>query len=315
MTANRPAAAKLLFVVLVILASTAACGDMAGFDANGTPRPPATETLIPAYVATSQSAVAGAQATSAYGQAQMSELSVRATEISLELTAAAATEQYAAKQTEAVRKETQGAYETAVFQSTQAADIAIKSTQTAVVQVALDTQATNDQVRRNAENAVVIANANAEVERIARTTESERQTQLFRTWGYRVFWSLLAIIVVVGCGMLVQSAWQFRTAIAVRAGLARFGADGKIYLTVPVAGGGVVILDPTRQFGPALAVMPGGTVSQPGIIDIPAQAQVTARSQAAELLIAANTMPVGAPRKNPLRATALGLIRKDMEPP
>jgi hypothetical protein len=316
---NRSTAAKLLIVALVMLASTIACAGGPGLGiptfAGGTPGPVATETLIPAFVATSQSAVAGAQATTAFGQAQMSELSVRATAVSLELTAAAATEQHAAKQTEGVRQETQRAYETASAQSTQAADNAIKSTQTAVVQAGLDAAATADAVRREAENAVVVANANAEVERIQEQRVSEAQTALFRTWGYRIFWSLLAILAVVACGLLVQSAWQFRVAIMVRLGLWRFGPDGKGYVTVPVAGGGVVILDPTRQFGPALAVMPGGAVSQPGILDVPLQAQVTARSQAAELLIAANTMQVGAPRKNPLRAAALGLIRKDMEPP
>ena len=307
-----------LYVLIIIVSLAFVSCSTADFmspqlQTNRTPLPTVTNTLIPAYIATAQSAQAGAEATSAYGIAQMSELSVRGTQIALELTAAAATEQHLARQTAAVSTEqaanaTRSAKQTS--DSISATDAVISTARAAESTAVVQTQ---QAVLTRAANDVIVANAQATMQAIAEQSESDRQTLLFRTWAYRVLGAIAGSLLVGALGLLIQSAWTFRTAIMVRLGLWRFGPDGKGYLTIPIAGGGIVVLDPTRQFGPALAVMPGGIVTQPGVLDMPYQAQVTARAQAAELLLAANTIRPNTP-KSSLRHAAMGIARKAYNP-
>jgi hypothetical protein len=228
-------------------------------------------TVIPPYIATDQAAALEARATIQAGQAQAADLAVRASEVALNMTAAAATEEAFVRQTE----RSHAATVTAQSNTQTAAAVEKASTAT---QIAQDHHGTETAIALG----ILQASATAEVERIAGQREAERQTLLFRTWAGRI-----ALVIVFFGGLFV--IWQSVSWILLRAfGIHRW-ANRPVVIT-PDGKGGFNVFDISRS------LQPGVTVSQDGHIqvgggtnDLQLQSQVTARAQAAELMLAANS--------------------------
>jgi hypothetical protein len=280
--------ARLLFVLMWVL--LAACsGVPAWVITDATPGPVPSATLLPGYIATAQEAEAGAQATTSYGKAQMAELEVKGTALALELTAAAATQVQLEQQTaQAItataaqatgwRQETvQAAAETDAAMGTQQAG---QSTQVSGTQQAVLTESAN---------AILVASAEAEVARIRNEQKAAEQTLLFRTWGYRVLGVVLAVLLLGGLGGAFYGTWQYRDLIASKLGLVQLGGpDGKPYMPKLLPDGSMAWVDVERSAGPVVIVRPNGAVEVSGMVELGVQNQITARAQAAALLISNN---------------------------
>ena len=284
----------LLLIILLIALLFSACSDL-----PGTPRQPAPSvTLIAPFAGTPQAAQAGAQATISHAQAEQANIALTATVISMEMTMASATDQHFERQTE------QSLTATAVA-GRQSAESTAAARQATATQQALDSQATATQraiqstatmeaisasVRSKATQAalgVIEARAAAEAHSIERKSRAEAQTALWRTWSGRIFWAAVGISFFA---ILLYCLWTFRFAVFARLGLIRWGRNGKPYVLVPTAGGGLVLLDMAKSGSPAQFIAPGGHVAPAGGIgDAGLQSQIAARGQAAELILAANT--------------------------
>lgn len=310
----------LLLISLLISLFSVACSDLPAMGVTRSPAPTRTlsptpsATLIPPFVGTQQSAQAGAQSTIASGQAEMAIVALTATIVSMEMTRAAATDQRAAHQTaqavtataEADRRSVdstataQAAQHTATRQAVEATAIAQASTAT---QSAYDSQVTatqrayestatiqaiNSSIRATATQAALVviqAQAEADARSIARKSQQEAQTQIWRTWSGRFFWAAVGVLFF---GILFYCLWTFRIAIFARLGLIRWGPGGKPFVMVPTPAG-LVLLDMTRSITPAQLVTNNSVTALGGFGDPRLQTEAAARSQAAELLLAANT--------------------------
>jgi hypothetical protein len=126
------------------------------------------------------------------------------------------------------------------------------------------------------------ASATAQVERLAEQRESERQTLLFRTWAGRI-----ALVILFAVGLFI--AWQSVSWVLLRAfGIHRL-ANRPVVIT-PDGKGGFNIFDISRSLQPGASVSQEGKIlTAGGVADPQLQNQVTARAQAAELMLAANS--------------------------
>ena len=246
-----------------------------------------TVTFIPAYIETPQAAHAQAQATLAAGEGRMAELAVQATEVSLQMTQAAATD-------EAVRRLTSEA----IWTTATAAQWAVMATQQE--RAALQTrrvelaQAENErltqavaataQARLAAETqtafGVTQAAAKAEIERIEEERQIEQATVLWRTWSGKLLGAFGAVLIMCVIGYMI---WRIWPVILVRVGVVRYGPNGKPYFAHPIQGGGLALVDMNRAFGPGIVISADGHVDTQGFDDARLQNGVTERSQAVEM--------------------------------
>jgi len=263
-------------------------------------------TPIPAYVATDQTSALHARATRQASEGRMAELAAESTAVALQMTASAATEAYFARQTE----QAQYAAATATQEAIQATSIALAAAHT---QQALNSAGTATQAAANAAGTatqaayqvqqtstaialgVLQASATAEIERIAEQRRSEQQTLLFRTWAGRI---ALCILFAVGLFIAWQSAGWIR--------LRLFGVHRLVNRPVvitPNAKGGFTVFDISRSLQPGTTIdQDGQATASGGAANELVQSQVTARAQAAELMLAVNS---GQPARPALRRTLL----------
>jgi len=162
--------------------------------------------------------------------------------------------------------------------------VAWQVTQTAVAAE----QAANDALRAE------------QLEREQLATKRERLVYPVRAYGP---WVILVATVVV----IIWGAWRLIRASEHRVSVVHRDARGDAPL-IPVRtpGGGIVLLDPDRSFGPAMVVDGSGKVSQPALAAPEAQERTTARDQAIDL--AHRGLPGGTatPRRvTPQQAAAL----------
>lgn len=163
--------------------------------------------------------------------------------------------------------------------------------------------ATAWQVTQTAVAAEQAANDALRAEQLAReqlATKRERLVYPVRAYGP---WVILIATVVV----IIWGAWRLIRASEHRVSVVHRDARGDAPL-VPVRtpGGGIVLLDPDRSFGPAMVVDGSGKVSQPALAAPEAQERTTARDQAIDL--AHRGLPGGTatPRRvTPQQAAAL----------
>ncbi len=239
-------------------------------------------TPIPPYVATDQAAALQARATRQASEGRMSELAAESTAVVLQMTQAAATEAYFLRQTEQAHAATATAAQLSI-EATATAQAAIH-TQAALNAASTATQAAYNNQATSTSIAVGLlqASATAQVERLAEQRESERQTLLFRTWAGRI-----ALVVLFAAGLFI--VWQSVSWVLLRAfGIHRL-ANRPVVIT-PDGKGGFNIFDISRSLQPGASVSKDGKVlAAGGAADPQIQNQVTARAQAAELMLAANS--------------------------
>ncbi len=304
----------VIFLALSITVLLAGCGEavepsvsasIPGYSEAHTPTPAVTATLLPPFVATAQNAQAGAQATiaaaeAAQAQAQLDQayLMVTQTAISLAQTSAAATEQYFTRQTEQAQagtatavKAADDATATAARQTADASATAFSAAQTAQSATSTATAQFAIDVIHAQETSAILgitqAAATAEIERIREQRRAEQQTLLWRTWAWRLLGAAAFVLIFALAVILVWKSWPV---ILTRLGVVRWGKDGKPYIVVPRRDGSIVAIDMTRSLGAGIVLTQDNRVLTQGVGGDPAlQSQVTARSQAAELVLAANT--------------------------
>lgn len=265
-------------------------------------------TPIPAYVATDQASALQARATRQTGEGRLVELAAESTTVVLRMTAAAATEQALARQTEDARAGTATAAQfamdgTATAQSAMYTAVALNAASTAT-QAAYQSQSTATAISLG----LLQASATAQVERLAEQRESERQTLLFRTWAGRV-----ALAILFALGLFVS--WQSMSWVLLRAfGIHRL-ANRPIVIT-PNGKGGFNIFDISRSLHPGASVSKNGSIlTAGGAEDVNIQNQVAARAQASELMLAANSgQALNAPQRRSALRSALRTGSSDQTP-
>ena len=238
-------------------------------------------TPIPPFVATDQTSSLQARATIQAGEAMAHNLALtgttvavqvnsESTRIALQLTSSAATELYFSRQT-------QSAGETTATALSASATNSIATQQaigTGTAQAATTTQMTfNHYVQTTATQLAV--------NELIRQDESQRQSLEFRIWAWRIS---LSLILIFGL-MLIWKATPWVL-------LKFFGFqswNGKPIIVVPGNRGGFKILDIARSLGPGVVIDDKGHIETAGAAPDPVmQNTITARAQAAELLLSNN---------------------------
>lgn len=284
-----------LSLILLLVLSLQACSSVPAPDV----RVMELATPIPPYIATDQASALQARATRQASEGRMVELAAESTAVVLQMTASVATEAFFARQTAQVMQATATASAESAHATATASAESIQSTETAVAaertQAALSAAGTATQSAYNTQGtstAIVLgvmqASATAQIERIAEQRQSEHQTLLFRTWAGRI-----ALVILFVVGLFIT--WQSVSWVLLRAfGIHRL-ANRPVVIT-PDGKGGFYIFDISRSLQPGASVGQDGKVlTAGGADDAQLQNQVTARAQAAELMLAANSGPAVQP--------------------
>jgi len=114
-------------------------------------------------------------------------------------------------------------------------------------------------------------------------------------------------ILIAAVAVIIWGAWRLILASEHRVSVVHRDARGDAPL-IPVRtpGGGIILLDPDRSFGPAMVVDGSGRVSQPALAAPEAQERTTARDQAIDLAHRGLPGMAAAPRRvTPQQAAAL----------
>jgi len=122
------------------------------------------------------------------------------------------------------------------------------------------------------------------INEMIRRDESQRQTLLFRTWALR----LALVLVFVFCLVLIWKAtpWLLLKFLGFQSW------NGKPIVVVPDARGGFKVVDIARSLGPGLTIDEKGNMVTTGLAPNPEmQNAITARAQAAELLLSFGSLP------------------------
>jgi len=273
----------LLVVILMLLS---ACGTSQVSQPLGTraPSPTPSATLLPSFIATSQSAEANARSTSAAVQSMLDGLKPTQTVLSMLATQADATQTAVAEQTQIARNE---------HGTTTAQFYAAQTIETSQTQAAYEAsvQATQTQVMLN--------------ELIRKDTEAQN-VLWFTTWAWRIGAVLIFVLAFVAASLVVSGVWKHRQWILTRLGVIRWGPDGKPFWTFASSDGGIVVVDPTRSLGPGVVITPRGQLTVAGMSENPElQDRVTARAQAADLLLAAGPAYTAIDHRQSVRHAAL----------
>lgn len=253
-------------------------------------------TPIPPYVATDQSAAIQARATIQAGEAQAYNLALtgttvavdinrQSTLVALQLTSSAATEQYLVRQTQASGQATATSISLAATQSAATA----QAIATGTAQAATATQVTREGFVRATATQLAL-------NELERQDESQRQSLLFRTWAGRV---ALVLVFVFGLVLIWQATpWLLLKFLGFQSW------NGKPILILPDKKRGFQVVDIARSLGPGLTLDESGKLITTGQApDLQIQNAITARAQAAELLLAVGNEP-GPTRQRILRQAA-----------
>lgn len=273
----------LFFCLVVILAALQGCAGLPA-DSLALGTNVSLSTPIPPYVATDQAAAIQARATIQAGEAMAYtlaltgtavavEVNTQSTRVALQLTSSAATEQYLVRQTQISGETTATALS---FAATSAAGTQ-QAIATGVAQAATATQAVHDHFVRATATQLAL-------NELIRQDQSQRQSLEFRTWAWRVG-------LVLGFAFGLVLIWKATPWILLKF----FGYqswNGKPIIVVPDRRGGFRVMDIARSLGPGLVIDGRGNLTTAGAARDPAmQNAITARAQAAELLLAAGNLP------------------------
>jgi len=291
----------LILLVLAMIAFALTFSGCAGIpvDSIAPPTSARLSTPIPPYVATDQAASLQARSTIQAGEAMAYnlaltgttvalEVNTESTRVALQLTSSAATEIYFARQTQSAGE-------------TTATAISAAATSSVATQQAIGTgtaqAATATQVMSN--HYVQATATQLAVNELVRQDESQRQSLEFRTWAWRI---ALVLAFVFGLVLIWKATpWML---------LKFFGFqswNGKPIFVAPDSRGGFKIVDIARSLGPGVVVDEKGRLLTAGSAPDPAmQNAITARAQAAELLLSANGLPTEE-RKQVMRQAALSI--------
>ena len=296
----------LAFALVIYLFALQSCASLPE-SSFAPPTSALLSTTIPPYVATDQASAKQARSTIQAGEAQAYNLALTGTAVavdvnyqttlvSLNLTQSAATEQYFIRQTQASGEATATASQVAAGGT--ATTVSMASTSAAGTQQTITTgtaqAATATQV--GADNQVHATATQLAINELIRRDESQRQTLLFRTWALR-----LALALLFAFGLLL--IWKATPWLLLKF----FGFqswNGKPIIVIPDKNGGFKIADIARSLGPGLEFDQNNRLITSGSApDIQVQNAVTARAQAAELLLTAGSLPAET-KKRILRQTA-----------
>lgn len=258
---------KLLTLFLLFVAASffwAACTNYSSDPNSLMPQGTPTPSLLPESMRTADAARLSVDLTKQAGEGELASLSVRQTQVVLEVTQAVATEQYFARATEMSSQmtSTQEAKETAVAQANAtgtAAAIQAAATGTAA-QYAFESSVRGTATAEY-QQSVSAAATNAAIDREVR---SEENTLWFSTWAPRVFLTILFILGLVGAGVGGKALWDARWIIAAHLGVVRWGPDGKPYFIAPAFNEegvieGITFVEPDRMLSSGMSIMPGKT--------------------------------------------------------
>lgn len=290
----------LLVMVLVFFALALSGCSGVSVDSFAPPTSARLSTPIPPYVATDQAASLQARSTIQAGEAMAYnlaltgtavavEVNAESTRVALQLASSAATEQYFVRQTKASGETTATAISAAAT-SSLATQQAIG---TGTAQAATATQVTiNHYVQTTATQLAV--------NELIRQDESQRQSLDFRTWAWRI-----ALILAFAFGLVL--IWKATPWILLKF----FGFqswNGKPIFVMPDHRGGFKIVDIARSLGAGLVIDEKGCIMTAGSAPDPVmQNAITARAQAAELLLSTNGLPTDE-RKRVLRQAVLAVV-------
>ena len=306
----------LYLALVILLLALQGCAGASG-SSFAPPTSALLSTPIPPYVSTDQASAMQARSTIQAGEAQAYSLALtgtaaavdvyrQSTLVALNLAQSAATEQYFARQTQIVSEATATAGQAAVIGTATASQIAAASiataskvaadgtataqswqaTSAAGTQQAIGTgiawAATSTQVEANSQ--VYATATQLAVNEMIRRDESQRQSLLFRTWA----WRLALVLFFLFCLVLIWKATPWLL-------LKFFGFqswNGKPIVIVPDKRGGFKVVDIARSLGPGLMVDEKGDLVTTGLApDLEMQNAITARAQAAELLLSFGNLP------------------------
>ncbi len=263
-------------------------------------------TPIPPYVATEQASAMRARSTIQAGEAQAYNLALtgtavamdvnqQATQVALYLAQSAATEQYFIRQTQLANEMTVTAGQAALIGTATAGAMAAEATATARSWEATSAAGTEQAISTSTAQAATATQVEADnriqatatqlaINEMIRRDESQRQTLLFRTWALR----LALVLVFVFCLVLIWKATPWLL-------LKFFGFqswNGKPIVVVPDARGGFKVVDIARSMGPGLTIDENGNMVTTGLApNLEMQNVITARAQAAELLLSFGALP------------------------
>ncbi len=285
----RPLFDLVISIILMAMFFLSGCAGVSGGDLPAPRRSP-LPTVIPPFVATDQASAIQARSTIQAGEAMASnlaltgtavsmEVNLQSTQVALQLTQSAATEQYLARQTEVSGAATSTAISqqgtgTAIAQFAAGTGTAMAQqiAATGTAQVATATQLAIDA-------SVRATSTQFAINELERRDESQQQTLLFRTWAGRISLTLSFVFGVV----LIWKAtpWVLLKALGVHSW------NGKPVIIIPNGKGGFQAADIARSLGPGLVMDETGKMLTTGMAADPQiQVAVTARAQAAELLLA-----------------------------
>lgn len=283
-----------LFAILLIalFALLAACGAGAGGTMLSTPNFTSTPTLLAPYDATVQNAQANAQSTMAAGEAMSSNMAVTATalsfqstEVSMQITMAASTQQYFAGQTATAGYE---------YNATQTQVAAFyQGTQTAA---ASQVAATQTAARVSTADAANYVATQVYLNALNRQDQQENDLAGFKTWAWRSASAALFILAFGVAILLVVVGYKNRFFLLSLIGLVRWGPNGKPYWSVPTRDGRLIFAVPDQSTGPLLEVnvnnKVGGDSKVTGVGQFELQREVNALAGMTNIVLAGNT---GAP--------------------
>ncbi|MDR7427974.1 MAG: hypothetical protein QN160_09970 [Armatimonadota bacterium] len=281
----------------VLLLLTASCGS--GSADPYVPRPPAVST---AYQATVEQGAVELYLSGIKAEATLQRVRAleTATAVAARATAIAQAQAVMATRSAWELQATRTAWEASTTATAQARVATATAETAAWIQAATATRAAWEiQATSTAVHASTLATAEAaRAEQAHLEAERERLTYPLRAYGP---W-------VMGFTIFALMAWAARR--LTRAAENRIRAiprdprgDAPI-LVLPMRGGGEVVVDPDRSFGPALEIR--GGVTQPQLAPPEYQAAVTARDQAVDLIN--RGLPGQAPRRRRLPGGLPGLV-------
>lgn len=270
------------FAAIVALALSGCSG--VSVDSFAPPTSARLSSPIPPYVATDQAASLQARSTIQAGEALAYNLALtgtavavqvnsESTRVALQLASSAATEQYFVRQTQASGEITA----TAISAAATSSIATQQAINTGTAQAATATQVTfNHYVQTTATQLAV--------NELIRQDESQRQSLEFRTWAWRI-----ALVLAFAFGLVL--IWKAIPWILLKF----FGFqswNGKPIFVMPDRRGGFKIVDIARNLGAGLVIDEKGCIMTAGSAPDPVmQNAITARAQAAELLLSANSLP------------------------
>lgn len=284
-----------------LLLLAASCGS--GSASPYAPRPPAVST---AYQATVEQGAVELYLSGIRAEATLQKVRALETATAVAARATATAQAQAAMATRSAWEiqATRTAWEASTTATAQARRATATAETAAWIQAATATRAAWElQATQTAVHASALATAEAaRAEQARLEAERERLTYPVRAYGP---W----VMIIATFALMIWAARRLTRAVENRIrAIPRDPRGDAPILVLPLQGGGEVIVDPDRSFGPALEIR--GGVAQPQLAPPDYQAAVTARDQAVDLVN--RGLPGQAPRRRRLPPGFDGGLRRVM---